>query len=335
MTELSTTMIFTIHRFSTGVAAGAVGPGSSAAMNERRLGRLAARQLGLFTRAQAVDCGYSAFQIRRRVARTEWQQVCGPVLAFRGRLLTAPVLAAAAHLAVPGSVIAGPSAALWYDLPTGATGRWLWVGRPGRCRVPGVRTICDPLTEHDIRRGDGILITAPARTVFDCLRVVPDEAAMRLAVRALQRGWTTRGDLQRRIHEFAGRRGAPRLAHLMGTIIGDAESAAERLALGLLRRARITGWIANAEICDRAGLIGYGDIVFHAARLVVEIDGWAYHSDPDRFQRDRSRQNRLVAAGWTVLRFTWADLRNRPDEFVAAIRTALKIAVSRQEVQPH
>jgi very-short-patch-repair endonuclease len=59
---------------------------------------------------------------------------------------------------------------------------------------------------------------------------------------------------------------------------------------------------------------------------VIEIDGWAFHSDQERFQRDRSRQNRLVAAGWTVLRFTWSDLKDRPEAFVAAIRTALMIA---------
>jgi very-short-patch-repair endonuclease len=72
--------------------------------------------------------------------------------------------------------------------------------------------------------------------------------------------------------------------------------------------------------------------VFAKARLVIEIDGFAYHGDRDRFQRDRTRQNRLVAAGWTVLRFTWADLRHRPGQFVAAVRAALKIAVSRQDV---
>jgi hypothetical protein len=105
-------------------------------MNERRLGRLAARQLGLFTRAQAVHCGYSAFQIRRRVTRGEWQRVYGAVLAFRGRQLAAPVLAAAAHLAVPGSVIAGPSAARWYGLPTGTTGASGAAGAAGRCSEP-------------------------------------------------------------------------------------------------------------------------------------------------------------------------------------------------------
>jgi very-short-patch-repair endonuclease len=58
-------------------------------------------------------------------------------------------------------------------------------------------------------------------------------------------------------------------------------------------------------------------------RLAIEIDGWAYHSDVDRFQRDRRRQNVLVALGWTVLRFTWADLTQRPGYVTAAIRGQL------------
>jgi hypothetical protein len=54
-------------------------------MDGRRLARIAARHLGLFTRAEAAQCGYSRFQVRRRLGTGEWQQVCGPVLAFRGR----------------------------------------------------------------------------------------------------------------------------------------------------------------------------------------------------------------------------------------------------------
>ena len=44
---------------------------------------------------------------------------------------------------------------------------------------------------------------------------------------------------------------------------------------------------------------------------------------PERFQRDRSRQNRLVAAGWTVLRFTWRDLVERPGYVVRTIRDVI------------
>ena len=64
------------------------------------------------------------------------------------------------------------------------------------------------------------------------------------------------------------------------------------------------------------------DLAFVAERVAVEVDGWAYHVDPDRFQGDRSRQNRLTAAGWIVVRFTWADLVEKPDEVVAMIQIA-------------
>ena len=60
-------------------------------------------------------------------------------------------------------------------------------------------------------------------------------------------------------------------------------------------------------------------MVFPGAKLVVEVDGLAHHVTPDRFQADRQRQNRLVAAGWTVLRFTWRDLTERPGYVVATI----------------
>ena len=63
-------------------------------------------------------------------------------------------------------------------------------------------------------------------------------------------------------------------------------------------------------------------------RLAIEIDGWAWHHSPDRFQRDRAKQNQLVGAGWTVLRFTWFDLTNRPDDVIRQVRAALDNARS-------
>lgn len=134
-------------------------------MDEHRLHRVARRHLGLFTRLDAAECGFTPFQIRRRISTGEWQTVCGKVLAHRGRQLTPPVLAAAAHLAVPGSVVAGPSAALWYELPVIGSMRWLWLARPRRCRLAGVGRLSDPLLRHDVMRADGVLITGPGRTV--------------------------------------------------------------------------------------------------------------------------------------------------------------------------
>jgi very-short-patch-repair endonuclease len=82
--------------------------------------------------------------------------------------------------------------------------------------------------------------------------------------------------------------------------------------------------VANHEVHDATGLIGVVDIAFRAVRLAIELDGRAWHVASDRFQRDRERQNRLVNAGWTVLRFTWHDLTTDPAGVIATIRAALE-----------
>jgi very-short-patch-repair endonuclease len=57
--------------------------------------------------------------------------------------------------------------------------------------------------------------------------------------------------------------------------------------------------------------------------VLVEFDG-DVHRERDVFVNDLRRQNQLIAAGWTVLRFTSADVLGRPDEVLAEIRRALR-----------
>ncbi|WP_210414856.1 endonuclease domain-containing protein [Microlunatus elymi] len=65
------------------------------------------------------------------------------------------------------------------------------------------------------------------------------------------------------------------------------------------------------------------DILFRRERVIVEFDGYAYHSDRAAFERDRARRNELVLAGYTVLNFTWAQLCDRPEWVINCIRRAL------------
>lgn len=95
-------------------------------------------------------------------------------------------------------------------------------------------------------------------------------------------------------------------------------SAAERLFARLLRDAGITGWKANQRVA------GYEvDVVFHDARIVVEIDGFAFHGDAETFVRDRNKQNTLALAGYVVLRFTWRDLTDCPGRVIAEVKRAI------------
>ncbi|OWY60874.1 hypothetical protein B7486_66825 [cyanobacterium TDX16] len=57
--------------------------------------------------------------------------------------------------------------------------------------------------------------------------------------------------------------------------------------------------------------------------VAVEVDGFASRIDRSRFQDDRTRQNALVQAGWTVIRFTWEDVVKRPQLVVTTIRRVL------------
>ena len=101
----------------------------------------------------------------------------------------------------------------------------------------------------------------------------------------------------------------------------------ERIFARLMRTAGIRGWVVNRrQRVDGRPLTP--DFRLPEARLVVEIDGWAFHTDPDRFERDRARQNSLVGAGYRVLRFTWAQLTERPDWVVEQVRVVLGLAVS-------
>lgn len=85
-----------------------------------------------------------------------------------------------------------------------------------------------------------------------------------------------------------------------------------------LRASDIVGWRANCPIW--IGTKRYeADIVIEGARLIIEFDGWRFHSSREAFVNDRIRQNELTAAGWTVLRFTEQTI----DDLVPTIKRYL------------
>jgi very-short-patch-repair endonuclease len=115
-----------------------------------------------------------------------------------------------------------------------------------------------------------------------------------------------------------GAYGGARVAELLVATADRADSAAERLIVKLLQGAGITGWERGVPFGPWTM-----DLAFPDAKVAVEVDGWAWHVDVDRFRADRRKGNALARAGWTVLRFTWHDLVSRPAYVVAEIRAAV------------
>jgi very-short-patch-repair endonuclease len=78
--------------------------------------------------------------------------------------------------------------------------------------------------------------------------------------------------------------------------------------------------VPNYPVWVGGELVAVVDVALPHRRIAIELDGMAHHVDVDRFQRDRTRQNALVALGWTVLRFTWSDVAHRPGYVVSTLR---------------
>jgi very-short-patch-repair endonuclease len=66
------------------------------------------------------------------------------------------------------------------------------------------------------------------------------------------------------------------------------------------------------------------DLAWPSCLLAVEADGRETHDKPAALYQDRVRQNNLMLAGWTVLRFTWDDVYRRPSWVVAQVSAALQ-----------
>ena len=65
------------------------------------------------------------------------------------------------------------------------------------------------------------------------------------------------------------------------------------------------------------------DFLWREARLIVETDGYRGHRGRATFEHDHRRQAHLTALGYEVLRFTWRQVVDEPDEVVAALRARL------------
>jgi very-short-patch-repair endonuclease len=180
----------------------------------------------------------------------------------------------------------------------------------------GVRMRRRDLSPTDVIERNHLRVTALALTVVEAATRSRGGAA--LMDSALQRHVELR-DLWRAHLQNKGRHGAPAARQLLQAASDGAHSAAERLLVKLLRQARITGWRTNHPVA------GYKiDVAFVRRKVAIEVDGWAYHTDPEAFVKDRNRQNALTLLGWTVLRFTWLDLTQYPQRVIAEIRHAIQ-----------
>jgi len=172
-------------------------------------------------------------------------------------------------------------------------------GGGGRRKRKGIRLHrSTTLTPQETTRRTNIAVTNPARTLADLRRVATPEELGRARRQAEVLGYP--------------------LEHAASIQPDPTRSALERHFLRLCLRTRLPSPEVNARIGDYVV-----DFPWPWAKLVVETDGYRYHAGHAAFEHDYRRQAHLVAAGYEVLRFTWRQVIDRPDEVVAAVRARL------------
>ena len=86
-------------------------------------------------------------------------------------------------------------------------------------------------------------------------------------------------------------------------------SSRARSPLETLARIQLRG--AGLDVVDGVEIGGVGEVVLLIAGwLVVELDGYEYHSDMWSFDQDRSRDRELARLGYTSIRFTANNVRS-------------------------
>lgn len=285
------------------------------------LDALLVKQSGLVTPAQVRSTGLSAYRLRGQLARREWLPMYGGrVLRRPGPPPMAAVLDRAALLALgAGATLAGPSAARLHGIRVDWPRPVVRVRVGSRREPSGIDVVRGAVADEDVGLVDDVLVTERPLAVVDALVLLPEPRGRELLDRALQLRWLTFDELVRRTQLLVGRPGIVRLRRHVRAAAPGARSEAERLLVRLLRRSELRGWVCQ-HVVEGIGVL---DVAFPELRVAVEVDGWAWHSAGDRFQHDRTRQNALVAQGWTVLRFTWADLRERPEHVLAVVTKAV------------
>ncbi len=287
----------------------------------------AARQHTVVGLPDLRDAGLSDHVIHKRVGVGQLHRVHQGVyslvppqlLTLRGRFMAA-VLACGR-----GAVLSHRSAAALHGLRATSRAR-IEVTVPGRNRRrhEGIEVHrSTTLTGADVTIVDGIPVTTIARTVADLTDVLPGRAVERVleqgAVMEVLDGRALEDQVTRH------RRGAC-LGQLLdrGRIDAPTESDLEERFLLLCRAAGFPEPERQVYLDPHdGGPMVRADFLWREKRLIIETDSARFHGTRSSFESDRRRDQRLILAGWRVIRITWRQITERPDEVVALLRRLL------------
>jgi very-short-patch-repair endonuclease len=293
--------------------------------------RLATSQHGVVALWQLVRLGFGIRAVERRIRDGRLNQLHRNVYAVGHRRTTQRSFWWAAVLAYGDeSLLSHRSAAALWELSRQRAGPidvTAPMGRQGPSRREGIWIHRGRLHPEDRTMHNGIPVTTVARALFDYAEVVD--------FRRLEKAWEEADRLKRlRLDEVERvcERGYGRRA-LKPTRCLLAEARAVTRTRSPLED-RFQDFCRHFELpphSTNVGVLGKEvDVLWPGAKLIVELDSWEYHSHRAAFQRDRTRDTRLLVAGYRTIRVT----HERLDKEAAALATEIRELLRAHVVTP-
>jgi very-short-patch-repair endonuclease len=195
--------------------------------------------------------------------------------------------------------------------------------------------------DHQRRRIDdlevveihGVLVTSIRQTLADLCAVVHLDVVERAVESALRLQLVTEPALR----DFAAlftfsRHGAPGLWQVLDRRpIGCSPTGSdlETICLQSFRAGGVRAPERQFPILHSDGeLVALADFGFPPTRFIVETDGLETHKTPEQQQYDSNRQNRICDAGYSLRRFTYSDVVDRPAYLCRETRRGLLAATT-------
>lgn len=177
-----------------------------------------------------------------------------------------------------------------------------------------------------------IWVTTAVATVLDCCRQLPHEEAVVVCDSALRSGQVRLKQLQVAAARLRGDRRARRVRRVLASCDPESGSVLESVLRVRMNEGGVWGFATQQVLRDARGRhIVRADSCFAGAHLVVEADGARWHPEP---VRDQGIDNRLAAAGWRVLRFSWAQVVHDPAAVLSLVRAALAAGSTDAHLDP-
>ncbi len=295
----------------------------------------ARHQFGVFTTAQAYECGWSRSALSRAT-------ISGKLIALRrGAFVVAEApnpghelaghrlgqRAVAAALRIPAGAVSHASAVALHGLPLLRIPTLPCLTLPPelRTREAALHVHRQPLASWQLDRNAEISLTSVVRSCLDLTREMGLDAGLVAADAAVHRRLCTVADLDAGYSALRGRAGLPSGRRLLELVNGSSESPLESISrLAMASALPAPRLQARLHALD-GRFLARVDFYWPELGVVGEADGRGKYTD-DELWNEKARQERLTDRGLVVERWGWSVAR-RPAVLQARLQQAFRRAV--------